>query len=168
LFYLASGKVWTKEKVMGGQLHCIEKPTVGTRVFIVVDSVNLPTGFWEGELTEVGPPYTTTNPGPELHFPCHAIITDPLIKTSRDPFGDLGRYYRKEPGHNYLVYTPELAVGYLRRLQSKDRRRISALEERLAIEREVYQAALKAMVSDNSGFNELKKLLSGFLTRLGR
>lgn len=149
---------------MGGILYFVgEKPAVGTRVMITVDGANSPTGIWDGELVEVGDGADKAiNPATDLPgtlwTQCKAKITDPR---------DISGYQGREPHLNYQVYVESVGGYYLRHRLVDAKTEIRGLKNHLEIERGVWHAALKAMVSSEA-MTRLEKILSDFLAKLNR
>ncbi len=135
---------------MSGTLEYLgEKPKVGDRVYIHVDQVNSPTGFWVGELVSIGKQWESGT------CACQAKIIDPKAKMNGFP------------SINYRVYDAHRAVEWQLEARAKDRKEINALKRRMQIEGQTYRAALKAIASPQ-GFEGFKALLDDFLGRLSR
>ncbi len=140
------------------------KPTVGTAVMVSVDEANHPTGFWDGELVEVGDDDKPACYDGEWNLKdtrwvhCRVRLTDPRVPRE---------YANDEPHLNYSVYPSTSGTQYLRKRLSQAGLEIRGLSRRLEIERSVWHAALKAIVSPE-GFARFEKLLADFMVRLGR
>lgn len=141
-----------------------EWPIDSTTVLIVVDSVNTPTGVWEGKIIEASDDAKNVSPTIERHTPgtrwthCKAQITDPRAPKA---------YQGREPHLNYSVYMPNLGMKYLMGQLVEAKAETKGLKHRLEIERSVFHGALKAMVSSDS-FAKLEKLLSDFIRNFAK
>ncbi len=139
-----------------------EKPQVGTKVIIVVDDVNSPTGIWNGTLMEVHEEsHDRTGPGSlpgEKYCRCVAHITDPKAPEE---------YQGRAPHLNYDAYVVSSGTEYLRARLADAKNEIKGIKHRAQIERETWHAALKAITHPDS-LKGLKAVLEDFLKRLGR
>lgn len=131
---------------MGGTLYferaaehkLIELPYVGSKVLIVVDSANRPTGVWRGKLIEVGKHnIDTTN----LSCACRAIILDSAIDLS------MGQIQGQEPTVNYTVFSGTTVIDEMLRRREENRKEIESLKRRLQITSETYEASLRAVAN---------------------
>ena len=136
-----------------------EKPVIGTGVLVVVDEVNKPTGIWNGVLEAVG-----VDQGTSIGFSsdvrwavCNVRLNDPLVP----------KEYSAEPYVNYAVYVGSTAIDYLRKRLTDANTEIRGLKRRMEIERGVWHAALKVIVSPDA-LGQFNRILDEFLERLGR
>ena len=138
------------------------RPVIGAKLIVIVDSVNSPTGMWNGELITIESNDWALSEHPYyLHDTrwalCKAHITD--LQAPRDFIGH-------EPIVNYSAYLATSGSQYLRQRLLDTNTEIRGLKRRMEIERSVYHAVFKAIVDVNA-FSRLEKLLEGFMTRIG-
>jgi len=132
-----------------------EKPSVGTKVLVVVEAGNHPIGIWDGELTGV---YGDDNPVESLgvrQLGCRAQITDP-----RAP-------WKGEAYLHYTVYVATNGTDYLRKRLADTNEEVRGLQRRIKIERDSWHAMLKAIVNTDA-LDRFEGILTEFLARLGR
>ncbi len=129
-------------------------PKVHTRVIIIVDEVNHPTGIWDGVLMDTGRDY---DPNDDVRaIQCTARINDT---------GAPVHYLGVEPQVNYRVYVATPGTSYLRERLAREQAEVRGLKRRLDTERGVYHALFKTLV-DSTGFARLERLLSDFIAKL--
>lgn len=143
---------------MGDLYYQGEKPTVGTKVLVIVDEVNKPTGMWDGTLTEVGMNEMVEYRGCDFSsVTCTVTLTDSLLL--KDPL--YGDFMNGEPHVNYSVYVATAGSDYLRKRLANANTEIRGLKRRVEIERGVWHAALK-VITNAEAFEQLRKLLEDF------
>ena len=137
-------------------------PDVGAKLLVIVDSVNRPTGAWDGELIAVRGDSSMVHSHP-YHLPttrwvvCNAIITD-----SQAPRESVGY----EPSVNYTAYIATSGSQYFRQRLFAANAEIRGLKRRMEIEKAIWHDMIKAVVGPHN-FSRLEKLLGNFLTELG-
>lgn len=152
---------------MAGTLYYVsqdQRPKAGDRVWILVDDVNYPTGFWEGVLVSVGGDYPKYPEMSNFAAQCTAVITDSKLKPNAP------RVARTASGHgiptvNYMVMDAPTAVVYLQNMRDADRREIEGLKRRLEIEKATFLTVIKALSSPGA-FTDFKKLVEDMLKQL--
>lgn len=138
------------------------RPVVGAKLIIIVDSVNKPTGMWDGELITIGINDPAALYEHACYLPdawwtfCNAHITDP--QAPREFIGH-------EPTINYSAFLATSGSQYLRQRLHDANTEIRGLKRRMEIERSVLHGMIKAIFDPNS-FSRLEKLLEEFITRL--
>ena len=149
--------------LMSGVLYFDDPmPAVGAKLLIIVDSVNRPTGAWDGKLVAVKGDSDVAYLHP-YHLPttrwvvCNAIITD-----SQAPRESVGY----EPSVSYTAYIATTSSQYFRQRLFAANAEIRGLKRRMEIEKAVWHDMIRAVVEPHN-LLRLEKLLGDFLTELG-
>jgi len=137
---------------MGGIIHFLgsEAPTIGANVMIVVDSVNRPTGIWQGILTDIGETYQSSW---EKGF--GANCTAEIINPAGSPI---------IPRVNYSVYLATAGTDYLIEKIAELEEKMKKLQNKARIEKEMSMALFKSAVNPDFA-NEFKKIMKELLGR---
>lgn len=142
-----------------------QKPAVGAKLVIIVDSVNKPTGIWDGELIAIQSSDFAVYAYQDDHYlpgtrwvSCNAYITGPQA-----PETLIGH----EPHVNYTAYLATSGGQYFRQRLNEAHTEIRGLKRHIEIELSSWHAMMKAIVNPET-FPRLQQLLEEFLTRLGR